>query len=286
MKTRAITGFFFVIIMLGSLFLGPWVFAGFFLLLATASLFEYHQLLAIASRGGDAEETASNSSGLAVALKSSAISGTLLGAGIFALLIAINQSLLAEKWIGLLVLVLPLLFLVQLFQQNELPFVRVANTALGFFYVIIPFYCFYQLGFRFGEYQAVLPLSFLLLLWANDTGAYLIGRAFGRNKLFERVSPKKTWEGFFGGWLSALLVGVILFNQQIHIMNLTHWLVFASIIAVIGTLGDLVESALKRSLKVKDSGHILPGHGGLLDRFDGLLLAAPFCYIYFLIVFG
>lgn len=286
MKTRAITGFFFVIIMLGSLFLGAWVFAGFFLLLATASLYEYHQLLAKASRGGDAEGIASIPAGSAVALKSSAALGTLLGAGIFALLIAINQGLLDEKWMWLLVLVLPLLFLMQLFQQNELPFVRVANTALGFFYVIIPFYCFYQLGFRFGDYKAVLPLSFLFLLWANDTGAYLIGRAFGRNKLFERISPKKTWEGFFGGWVSALLVGVILYKQHITLMDLSHWLVFATIIAVVGTLGDLIESALKRSLQVKDSGHLLPGHGGLLDRFDGLLLAAPFCYVYFLIVFG
>lgn len=274
MKTRAITGFFFVLVMLGSLFLGQWVFAGFVLVLATASLFEYQKLLSLAEKQGTIPQ---HTQPLLQA-------GTLFGTLLLAVLMAVNQQVLAEKWAWSLVLILPCLFLIQLFREDKQPFIRISNTALGFFYVIVPFYCFYKLGFHFGTYQYLLPLGFLLLLWSNDTGAYLIGRAFGKHKLFERVSPNKTWEGFFGGWLSALLVSIILYNQFPGTLHMTHWLVFASLISVIGTLGDLVESSLKRTLQVKDSGNLLPGHGGLLDRFDGLLLSAPFCYAYFLFV--
>jgi phosphatidate cytidylyltransferase len=127
-------------------------------------------------------------------------------------------------------------------------------------------------------------LGFLLILWLNDTGAYLIGSWIGKHKLFERISPKKTWEGSMGGAFMALLTswGMALLVKGIP---LWQWISIGLIIVIFGTLGDLVESMLKRSLGIKDSGTILPGHGGILDRFDALLLAVPFVFV-FLAIFS
>jgi phosphatidate cytidylyltransferase len=127
------------------------------------------------------------------------------------------------------------------------------------------------------------PLGFLIMLWANDTGAYLSGNFLGRTKLFERHSPKKTWEGFIGGVLISAVAGYII---SIYFKDLqwSQWVIMAVLISCFGTLGDLVESMFKRSINVKDSGGILPGHGGLLDRFDGLLLSAPIVYAYLYLI--
>ncbi|EJF08600.1 CDP-archaeol synthase [Pontibacter sp. BAB1700] len=115
----------------------------------------------------------------------------------------------------------------------------------------------------------------MLLIWSSDTGAYIAGKNFGRNKLFERISPGKTWEGWAGGAILTVLVGWLL-SMFFHDLELYQWIGVAIIVSVFGVLGDLVESLLKRSLGVKDSGTLLPGHGGILDRFDSLILAVPF----------
>jgi phosphatidate cytidylyltransferase len=121
------------------------------------------------------------------------------------------------------------------------------------------------------------------MLWASDTGAYLFGMKLGKTKLFERHSPKKSWEGFFGGVLTSVLVSYII---SLFFTELSPFVLggMAVLIVSFGTLGDLVESMLKRSLDVKDSGNILPGHGGFLDRFDGLLIAAPIVYVYLYLI--
>ncbi|MBL0246373.1 MAG: phosphatidate cytidylyltransferase [Sphingobacteriales bacterium] len=118
----------------------------------------------------------------------------------------------------------------------------------------------------------------MLLVWSNDTAAYLSGRAFGRHKLFERISPKKTWEGTIGGGLFTLFVGWLL--SILFRFSLTTWLGIAALAVLCGTWGDLIESLLKRSLGVKDSGSLLPGHGGVLDRFDALLFVLPFVFAF------
>ena len=121
------------------------------------------------------------------------------------------------------------------------------------------------------------------MLWANDTGAYLFGMKFGKRKLFERHSPKKSWEGFFGGMFTSLIVAFVISHFFVELDTLV-WAGMAILISSFGTLGDLVESMLKRSLDAKDSGSFLPGHGGFLDRFDGLLIAAPVVYVYLYLV--
>ncbi len=115
----------------------------------------------------------------------------------------------------------------------------------------------------------------MLLLWASDSGAYFSGKTFGKHKLFPRISPGKTWEGWFGGTLAAILVGYILSRFFLD-LNLPQWLGIAVIVSIFGVLGDLIESLLKRSLQVKDSGTLIPGHGGILDRFDSLVFVVPF----------
>ncbi|MCM1290645.1 MAG: phosphatidate cytidylyltransferase [Prevotella sp.] len=133
-------------------------------------------------------------------------------------------------------------------------------------------------------------LSIFLFLWINDTGAFLVGSTIGRHKLFERISPKKSWEGFFGG-LFFNIVFALIFNYCCsdffgYFHNVWQWIGLAVIVTVFGTWGDLVESMIKRTMNLKDSGNIIPGHGGLLDRIDSMLLAMPACFIYFVILSG
>ena len=118
-------------------------------------------------------------------------------------------------------------------------------------------------------------LGCLLILWANDTGAYFAGIRFGKTKLFERISPKKSWEGAFGGAVLGLIFAYLL-SGYFTSLAVWQWMCIGLIIVICGDYGDLIESQLKRSIEIKDSGNALPGHGGFLDRFDGLLISAPF----------
>ncbi|MGF1923215.1 MAG: phosphatidate cytidylyltransferase [Bacteroidia bacterium] len=267
MKTRAITAFFFTIVMLGSIFLGAYTFTAFYLLLSIVSLLEFYKLVKM---GG---------------IRPHRNIGVLV-AGILFLMTASYHFLQFET--KYLLLVVPLIFSVfisELYKKNKIPFANISYTFVGFIYVTIPFCFFYSLGFLADvlRYDYHLPLAFLLMLWANDTGAYLFGVRFGKSRLFERHSPKKSWEGFFGGMFTSIVVAFVL-ARLFPEMNLITWCGMAILISSFGTLGDLVESMLKRSLDAKDSGSFLPGHGGFLDRFDGLLIAAPVVYVYLYLI--
>jgi phosphatidate cytidylyltransferase len=155
------------------------------------------------------------------------------------------------------------------------PFTNIAFTFLGVIYVAVPFSLLHVFILRNGVYSYQILLGCLFLLWASDTGAYFAGVRYGKTKLFERVSPKKSWEGSMGGALAALMMAFVL-AFVFQDLPPWQWHVIAVIIVVAGTYGDLVESLFKRSIAIKDSGSSLPGHGGFLDRFDGLLLSAPF----------
>jgi phosphatidate cytidylyltransferase len=262
MKTRAITAFFFTLVMLASVFLGASVFTVFYLLLSLAGLFEFYTLV--------------NTAGI----KPNKILGLLTGFFLFGFIAAFPFFPFDSKYLLLAVPIAFLVFILELYRKEKNPFTNIGYTFLGLVFVVVPFAFFHSLGFLVSlDYNYHLPLSFMLMLWASDTGAYLFGRKLGKTKLFERHSPKKTWEGFGGGIFMSVLVAVIisfLFKE----IALPVWIGMAVVIVSLGTLGDLVESMLKRSLDVKDSGTILPGHGGLLDRFDGLLIAAPMVYVY------
>ncbi|GHE74716.1 MULTISPECIES: phosphatidate cytidylyltransferase [Roseivirga] len=159
-----------------------------------------------------------------------------------------------------------------------------AISILGFVYIAFPFSLVNAIAYIEGAYAYPLVLGILFLQWATDTGAFFAGRSLGKRKLFEKVSPNKTWEGAMGGLALALVIAYCL-HQLFGIISLYEWFGLALITAVFGILGDLVESLFKRTLAIKDSGRILPGHGGFLDRFDGLLLSLPFttAYLHFIL---
>jgi len=178
--------------------------------------------------------------------------------------------------------ILFLLFIYELFQKSEKPFTNLGFICLGIFYIGVPFALLNFIAFDLGIYRPNLVMGILLMTWANDTFAYFVGSWFGKTKLFERISPKKTWEGTIGGVIGTILVGVAfyyIFNE----LRLVDWMVIGGLVAIFGGLGDLVESMLKRSLKIKDSGTLLPGHGGFLDRFDAFFFLIPFVAAYLII---
>ncbi len=178
------------------------------------------------------------------------------------------------------------LFLIELYRNKKNPFTNIAYTILGIVYASVPFAIFLDLAYTSADsgYSYQIIIGTLLMLWASDSGAYFAGKTLGKTKLFERISPKKTWEGSAGGLLLSLAfaVGIAQFWQD---LALWQWMVMSFIIVIIGGMGDLVESLLKRSLEVKDSSSAIPGHGGFLDRFDGLILSLPFLAC-FLILFN
>ena len=161
-----------------------------------------------------------------------------------------------------------------LWPKHSKPFANVATTIVGLLYVSVPMTALIPLAFMPGGYNYRRIFALLFLVWASDIGAYAVGRAIGKHKLAPSISPGKTWEGWAGGFVLTLLVGWAS-GIMLPDMPLTHRLVAAGVVAIFAPLGDLVESMLKRSVGVKDSGSLLPGHGGLLDRFDAFLLVLP-----------
>ncbi|HMU69959.1 MAG TPA: phosphatidate cytidylyltransferase [Chitinophagales bacterium] len=180
--------------------------------------------------------------------------------------------------IELLLLIIPITLIVELYLKREFPFQQVGLTVLGLLYVVFPFGLYMNYGA--GNFQQAFALGLLCLVWSNDTFAYFAGRLFGKNKLFESISPKKTWEGFIGGLLCTMACGFVLSRFYPEYISATQWIVLGLVVSVAGTFGDLVESMLKRSVQIKDSGSLLPGHGGFLDRFDGFMFAVPAAVFY------
>jgi phosphatidate cytidylyltransferase len=154
-----------------------------------------------------------------------------------------------------------------------------AYFALSQVYAALPFAMLNITATFGGEYNYILPLAIFIFLWSNDSGAYCIGCLFGKHKMFERISPKKTWEGFAGGAAVALIAGYVM-SLYFDILNTWQWMVMAALVVAAGTLGDLIESCIKREAKIKDSGNILPGHGGILDRFYSTMLSVPVIVIF------
>ncbi len=265
MKTRAITGFIFVLVMLASLLTGAYIFTAFYIFLSLVCLMEFFTLVK------------------ATGLRPHRMIGYVAALIIFASVAGSRFIEFESKWLLINIPLFFFIFIRELFKKSTLPFSNIAYTFLGLIYAVVPFIFFFCLSFISGIYNPHLSLGFFLMLWGNDTGAYLVGMKFGRTRLFERHSPKKTWEGFFGGVFTSIIVSQLLAFFFKDYGNL-HWMMMAVIISCFGTLGDLVESMFKRSIEIKDSGKILPGHGGLLDRFDGLLLSAPVVFVYLYLI--
>lgn len=182
------------------------------------------------------------------------------------------------------------LFISNLYTQSKDAVNDWAYTMLSQLYIALPLSMINVLAFRqsadgITHFYYLLPLSIFIFLWTNDTGAYCTGSLFGKHKLFPRISPAKSWEGSIGGGILVLVVAAVISyieqqGENLSGLNLLEWMGLGLVVAVFGTWGDLVESLFKRTLGIKDSGHILPGHGGMLDRFDSSLMAIPAAVVY------
>jgi phosphatidate cytidylyltransferase len=176
-----------------------------------------------------------------------------------------------------------LVFVFALFSKRQKPIKELAYTFLGIFYCAMPFYFLNKMVFgghsESSPYNSHFVLGMILLIWASDSFAYLVGSMIGKRKLYERISPGKTWEGTIGGGVLAMASSYIIAGWFPEIA-FKHWLIISILVVVFGTIGDLFESLLKRQAGIKDSGKIMPGHGGILDRFDSLMFVTPFVYLY------
>lgn len=177
-------------------------------------------------------------------------------------------------------LILPLIILIALFDKaNDHPIDLLGTVVLGYMYCFVPFFLFYRFAAPIERtYDFTIPLGILFLTWTLDVSAYFAGRWFGKHPLYARISPKKTWEGAIIGGLMCIAMGTLM---EYFLYDRHSWIAISVIIAPISQLGDLTESMFKRSRQLKDSGGILPGHGGMLDRFDGFFFSLPFLYLYF-----
>lgn len=259
---RIITGLAGSAGIIAAVCLGPYTYVAVFFIICLFSLLEFYKLI-----------------GLDGMVPQKAF-GTLCGIIIFIASFLIESRNLPSKYYFLIYPLVACVYLIKLYKKTERkPFTNIAFTFLGMIYVAIPFALLNVAAFEEGYYNYEIIFGCLFILWASDTGAYFAGTFFGKRKLFERISPKKSWEGFFGGAFLALVFayGVA---QFFHTYTLVQWLIIGLIIIVGGTYGDLVESLFKRSIEIKDSGTSLPGHGGFLDRFDGLLISIPFIVAY------
>ena len=206
--------------------------------------------------------------------------GVFIGGLLFILTFFIERGDLDGKYLFLLFPLASVIFIFKLYKKDDPnPFVNIALFYLGISYVALPFALIYIIVFADGDYTYQILLGLMLIIWSSDTGAYFAGTAFGKTKLFERISPKKSWEGSLGGALVATGLAYIA-ATYFDRLNLWEWLIIAAIVVVAGTYGDLVESHFKRSMSIKDSGNSIPGHGGFLDRFDSLILAVPFIVVF------
>lgn len=172
-------------------------------------------------------------------------------------------------------------FVSSLFSKREAVVGHLGKIFLSIVYIVVPFTLIVRIPFMNSEFDYINTtiLGVFILIWTSDSFAFLVGKNFGKHKLFERISPNKTIEGFIGGMVFTF-IGSYFISQTFTNLSLEQWLVIAGIVSIFGVLGDLIESMFKRNAKVKDSSNFIPGHGGFLDRFDSVIFAAPFIFIY------
>lgn len=260
--TRAVWGALFVVIIISSFIVGAYAAAtvlGFFMCIGVFEFYRFFEKSNI--------------------VKPKSYSG-ILGALLLYVLLTLNQTGQIQSPIELVLIPIVFLpFLFVLFSKQKNPLLDLTVTFFPWIYVMFPFYLMFSI-YNFAvdrEPQWIYIIGLFILVWTNDTFAYLSGRTFGKHKLFERISPKKTWEGTVGGFIFTIIAGAV----YAYFMDgdMTFWIISAVVISPTSVLGDLIESKFKRIVDVKDSGTILPGHGGILDRFDAVIYATPFFYL-------
>lgn len=265
MKTtiiRSVTGLFYLAFFIGALLIGPYGFASLFFAINLIALWEFYRITSL------------------MGYKPFSVLGLITGATIFftsflSVFFHFNGFLFSVV-IPLFVLI----FISTIYSKSDTAMLDMVFTVFGVLYIAVPLTFFNYISFIANQsYNFWTILGFFILLWVNDTFAYIFGVSFGKHRLFEKISPKKSWEGFFGGTLFTLILSFFM-AKITNIFSLTDWIIIGLIISIAGVYGDLFESFIKRSVNIKDSGKLLPGHGGMLDRIDSALLSSPLVFTY------
>ena len=268
--TRTVTGLSMVFLIIASLIFSKFLFSLFFFFITVLGLWEFFRI--IASDNCQPQKSY----------------GTLAGILIYILIVLIGY--LGNLLYFFYIIMVPIhffffSFIIEIFRRKPQPVVNIATTIMGMIWISFPFAMLNLMFYRQPVYGFDIPVylaGYFIITWVYDTGAYLYGKSFGKNKFFERISPKKTWEGTIAGIAAAIVIALVI-AMIAPVIPVTDWLVLTGLIVIFGTSGDLIESLFKRSLNLKDSGSLLPGHGGILDRFDAILISAPFVFLHFLI---
>jgi phosphatidate cytidylyltransferase len=265
--TRTLTGAVYVAIVLGSILSGKFVFSALFLLILIFTLLEFYRLC----KHGE--------------IKPQIIPGIIISVIIYTLVFLNSHHIIGNKILFTLIPLLITIPIIEIFRNKNNAIQNIAFTLLGVVYIAFPYSVFNSILIPFSNkpelYKPELLIGLMIIIWASDSGAYIFGKLLGKHKLIERISPNKTWEGAIGGAILGILISILFFRFFNYFSTLQVVLIsFLTIIA--GTFGDLAESMIKRNFHVKDSGKVLPGHGGFLDRFDSMLFAAP---VYFVLIY-
>ena len=262
--TRIVVGLIVFGIFLAAIFLGQEI--GFILLFAAALIIGLNEFYNLVDMGG---------------FKPQRLTGYILGLSLF-----VGNALLTfydfpQKFLLFPLLCLFLILPIELYRKRPDPFTNIAHGFLGIIYVAVPVTLLINIVHPNDEigYNPLFFVGWLMLILSSDSGAYLAGTAFGKHKLFERISPKKSWEGAIGGLLMSIGFAIG-FSYFLEFLSVWEWIGLSVVSVIAGIYGDLVESLLKRNVGAKDSGKLLPGHGGVLDRLDSIVLATPFAFAY------
>jgi len=287
--TRSLSGLLLIIVVIGSVWFNSFSNYLLFLFILVVGLFEFYRL------AKSVDYHPNQKIGLFVGILTYTIS----------YLIAANILMF-----DMFILILPLLlfvFISELYRQYKYPIINISITILGLFYVVLPLSLIHFIVFTIQPsnnletvdiinilpsltvnssdvyYHSFIIIGYFIIQWVSDTGAFVFGVSLGKHRLFERISPKKSWEGAIGGFIAT--VGAAFLTHYLYPqLDLIHWIIISLIITFFGIFGDLIESLFKRSVSIKDSGRIMPGHGGILDRFDSTLIALPMVYFYLKII--
>ena len=266
---RAITGVLFVAVLIGCILYDPLSFGTLFVIISALTVREFSHLL-------------NQTDGVSINKTITMLGGAYLFLSFMGYCIDAADSKIFIPYLLLLLY----LMISELYLKGKNPVLNWAYSIMSQLYIALPFALLNVLAFQNDpatnsvSYNPILPLSIFIFIWLSDTGAYCVGSLIGKHRLFERISPKKSWEGSIGGGVLAIAASFVM-AHFFPFLSTMEWIGLAFVVVVFGTWGDLTESLLKRQLNIKDSGNILPGHGGLLDRFDSALMAIPAAVIYF-----
>lgn len=274
---RAITGIIFVGVLIGCILGGP---ISFTLLFALITALTIHEFGVIISKQPDVE----------INKPICMLAGVFLFFGFAYLGVMPGQTEILIPYLFLIIyLLVSELYLKKKNPLNNWAYAMMSQIYIALSFAMLNVLAYHSIGNE-GElsnyqvqYNPILPLSIFIFTWINDTGAYCTGMLFGRHRLFERISPKKSWEGSIGGGVFSIIAAIVM-AHYFPFMPISIWIGLALTVVIFGTLGDLTESLLKRTIGIKDSGNILPGHGGMLDRFDSTLMAVPAAVVYLYII--